>query len=155
MTTIPAHTDALCAFLARWTMCQPGPKSDAWAREIAAALCAIVADGYSVIDSLGGLYLVRPAPDQPRIPPRLRRIAELFAPLPPDDAPAEPLVTTTPATSPALAAEGPLTANELTALSRLGWEVAATEAGRVRMNYVHDEAWTDETRTPGGWRALL
>ena len=56
--------------------------------------------------------------------------------------------------------DGPLTLDELVALSRLGWErqgERTTPAGLtlVRMMDMHDPDRTCEERTPGGWRMLL
>lgn len=146
------HLAALSGALARWEACSPGPASDGWARQIAAALRLIVADGYGVALSVGGYaYLLRPSDAGPRIPPRLARIAGVSDPLPLGGA--EPAHD---APAGALAAEGPLTADELAALSRLGWSLTgAPDGAQVKMADTHADGWPEEVRTPGGWRALL
>ncbi len=150
MTPYPA--DALAAALHRYHAASPGSRADAAARAaVAAALQALAADGHAVALGLDGRpYVTRPAPGRPRVPAALLAIAGTPEPLPLADAPAP---TPTPAP---LAAEGPLTPAELAALSAQGWVHAGEdERGRVTLAQTHEPGWPHETRTPGGWRALL
>lgn len=146
------HLAALSGALMRWDACRPGPQSDAWARQVAAALRALLAEGWAVIDPpCGALFLVPLARAATPVPRRLLRIAQLPGlPLPLAEAPASDGAAGPPA-------DGPLTADELIALSRLGWEVVPSEGagGPVRMVDMHDPERYEEARSPGGWRALL
>lgn len=144
--TIAEHTVTLHGALARWEAGRPGAE-----REVAAALRALLADGWAVLQSIAGYYVTRPRPGHPLAPPRLLRIAGLSAPLPMDEEPAPAAPVATP-----LAADGPLTPDELAALGRQGWNLAGDPgAPLVRMTATHEEGWPTEERTPGGWRALL
>jgi hypothetical protein len=146
--TIPDHTAALHGALARWEAGRPGAQT-----EVAAALRATLADGWAVVQPLAGpLFITRPAPGLPLASARLLTIAGLPAlPLPEPDAPAQVAAAPSP-----LAADGPLTADELAALSRQGWNLAGDPgAALVRMAATHEEGWPTEERPPGGWRALL
>lgn len=145
--TIPEHTTALHGALARWEAGRAGAE-----RDVAAALRATLADGWAVFYSIGGYYVARPRPGHPLAPARLLTIARMPAlPLPEPDAPAPVAAAPSP-----LAAEGPLTADELAALSRLGWSLTgAADGAQVRMADTHADGWPEEVRTPGGWRALL
>jgi hypothetical protein len=146
--TIPDHTAALHGALARWEAGRPGAQT-----EVAAALRATLADGWAVVQPLAGPpFLVLARPGHPPAPARLLTIAGLPAlPLPEPDAPAQVAAAPSP-----LAADGPLTGDEMAALSRQGWNLAGDPgATLVRMAATHEDGWPTESRTPGGWRALL